>query len=220
MTRDETSFPQRLKTLLAERGETAASLARVIDVTPQAVGKWLRGGDISFDTLIKLARHLCVNWVWLRYGQAALDELQKEKEKVEGAGSLSLDFLRREYLTEVMESERRHQKIFRLMEMGIWEENPITGMGWWSPVTRRLLGAPLELEATHENFRALMLEEDKPAVDTLHSSILLGTENRAIFRFRVTASPTTILYAHTVVERDDAGRPINLAGFLWKDLAC
>jgi PAS domain-containing protein len=203
------NFPDRLKSVLAERGETNASLARAIDVTPQAVSKWLRGGDVGYETLVRMASHLGVNWVWLRYGPMALEALQKESE-----ATASVELLRRDYLTEVMDNEQRHQRIFQMLELGVFDENPITGTAYWSPITRRLLGAPPELEATHENFRALVLEEDQPAVDALHSSILLGSENRVIFTFRVTAFPTEILYGHTVIERDDAGRPVRMMGVL------
>lgn len=209
MNRDDTTFPQRLKMLLEKHRETAAGLARAIDVSPQAVGKWLRGGDVAYETLVKMARHLGVNWVWLRYGPVALEGLQKERED-----AVPLEFLRREYLTEVMNNERRHQKIFQMLDVGVWEENPITGAAYWSPVTRRLLGVPPELEATHENFRSLVLEEDQPVVDALHSSVLLGSENRAIFTFRLSADPTKALDAYTAVERDDGGRPICMMGIL------
>jgi transcriptional regulator with XRE-family HTH domain len=209
MNRDETTFPERLKQLLKDKDETAANLARVIEVSPQAVGKWLRGGDINFDTLRKVANYLNVNWVWLRYGPAALEELQKENEK-----SGSLDFLRKEYLTSVMENERRHSKLFQTFDIGVWEENPITGIGFWSPIARRLLGALPDMQATHDNFRNLLLKEDQPVVDKLHSSILLGSENRAISQIRASAFPTTILDIHTVVERDEMDRPINMLGII------
>lgn len=209
MNRDETTFPERLKKVLADKQETAASLARAINVTPQAVGKWMKGGDINFDTLTKVARYLGVNWVWLRHGPQALDELQKEKD---GIGTL--EFLRREYLAEVIENERRHQRIFQTFEMGVFEENPITGGGYWSPVTRKLLGAPSVMEATHENFRKLVLAEDQPVVDKLHSSVLRGSEERAVFRFRASAFPTTILDVYTVFERDDGGRPMLMIGII------
>ncbi|MFT4064386.1 helix-turn-helix domain-containing protein [Paraburkholderia sp.] len=202
------TFPGRLRQLLKERNEKAASLARAVEVTPQAVGKWLKGGDIGFDVLRRVANHFGVNWVWLRYGQEALDALQKEKAST--ADEMAI--IRQEYLNLVLENDARHEKIFAALGIGVFEENVLTGQAYWSQCARDLLGAQPGMPASHENWRSLICIQDKPAVDFAYRAALLGSETRADFAFHVTANPTVLIRTRALIERNDRGHPIRILG--------
>jgi transcriptional regulator with XRE-family HTH domain len=207
------TFPERLRQLLTDRGETAASLARMVDVTPQAVGKWLKGGDIAFDTLERTANWLGVNWVWLRYGPAAMRAAQEGTHETSQIG-----LLRREYVAQMMESELRFQKICEAFGIGVFEENPMTGQAYWSPIARTLIGAPQEMEASHDNWYSLIASEDKPAVVKAYSELVLGKENRAILKYHAVVNITDLLVMKMVIDRDATGNAIKICGTI--QIAC
>ena len=72
----ENSFSLHLKELLEHRKLSLQSVANALDVSRTAVHKWTRGGEIDYGNLRKLAQLLDVNWIWLRYGEDALRDVQ------------------------------------------------------------------------------------------------------------------------------------------------
>ena len=72
-------FSKRLGALLKEREMTFAEVAECVGVSAQGAHKWANGGDIEYENLRALADCLGVNWVWLRYGAEALQDITKER---------------------------------------------------------------------------------------------------------------------------------------------
>lgn len=72
----EDSFAFRLKELLEHKKLTLQAVAGALGVSRTAVHKWTRGGEIDYDNLRKLSGLLDVNWIWLRYGAQAQQDVQ------------------------------------------------------------------------------------------------------------------------------------------------
>jgi transcriptional regulator with XRE-family HTH domain len=60
--------------MLKLRGISQVQLAARLDLSAQAVSKWVKGGEIEHARLLGLAKILKVNWIWLRYGDDAVVE--------------------------------------------------------------------------------------------------------------------------------------------------
>jgi transcriptional regulator with XRE-family HTH domain len=82
------SFASRLKGVLSEKKLLLKQVAEAVGVSPSAVHKWTRGGEIEYERLLALARFLGVNWVWLRYGEQALAELEVNRAPDTAIGEL------------------------------------------------------------------------------------------------------------------------------------
>jgi transcriptional regulator with XRE-family HTH domain len=99
---DDDSFAGRLKGVLTRGRIQLKQVAAALGVSPSAVHKWTRGGEIEYPNLLALARFLNVNWLWLRYGDRALADLE---------ANLNTDARAREgrqkHLAAIMESEAR-----------------------------------------------------------------------------------------------------------------
>lgn len=63
----------RLKFTLARRKLQQKTVAQLMGVTAPAVYKWVVGGEIEYEKLRRLAALLEVNWVWLRWGEEAVN---------------------------------------------------------------------------------------------------------------------------------------------------
>jgi transcriptional regulator with XRE-family HTH domain len=188
---------------------TAASLARSISVTPQAVAKWLKGGDIGFDVLQEVANHLGVNWVWLRYGDEALQSIEKQL-RLEREGRFGQ--MRQELVEQVIANESRLCAALAILEAGVIEEDLITGKCYWSDLARQHLEAPPDLLPSHDSFRSLLSEENKPVVDDFYNRALLEPTQRyqVVFRERDAIRPkVTIVFQ---IYRNDAGQPVRMVG--------
>lgn len=56
------SFPDRLNSLLSQRGETAAELSRAADITERLIGYWRKGEkQPTLENINKLADHFKVS---------------------------------------------------------------------------------------------------------------------------------------------------------------
>ena len=67
----ENDFRKRLEEAIADSGLSISSVAKHMDVTEEAVYKWLRkgGNKPRRDRVIKLGRLLGVSREWLEYGE-------------------------------------------------------------------------------------------------------------------------------------------------------
>lgn len=204
----ESTFPERLRSLLEARHETAASLARAIRVSPQAVGKWLKGGAINYNSLRDVARYLDVNWVLLGYGEEALRSAQVAEASNEFGQH------RRTYLENAIANERRLQTAVDLLNAGVVEEDLMTGACYWSPLAREHLCAPFGMEATHENFRALLSDKNKPLVDALYNDTLRDGLTRVVFKGEHKHDTDVTIEAVFEVFKDSAGLPVRIIGVI------
>lgn len=114
-------FGDRLKDLLKQKGLTQSQVATAAGTSIPSVNRWTRGGEIEYDHLRTLADYLEVNWVWLRYGNEAISSLQ---DSMSDNGSVS--DTRREYLSQIMDSETRMRSALEMAEIVHWEWNVLT----------------------------------------------------------------------------------------------
>lgn len=154
----ENGFPERLKTLLQQKQLTLAQVAKAIGTSAPSVHRWTRGGEIEYANLRALADFLEVNWVWLRYGEQAIQDLQ---QNLPGDGAMSE--LRRKYLGQIMENEARMNLAQELAHIVSWEWNVLTGELGASANAEPMFGRPLE------EMRALLLPFETLPLDQLQA---------------------------------------------------
>ena len=125
------SFALRLSKLIEEKRISHAELGREVGVSGQAVGKWAKGGNIEYDNLQALAKCLGVNWIWLRYGDDAMNAFTERR-----VGSRA----RREVIREIANSEERQRLALDMIGVGVWDLDLISDQLVMSAMAERLLG--------------------------------------------------------------------------------
>lgn len=140
MRSNSVKFGERLDALMSERGESNSEVGAAIGVSGQSVGKWRHGGKIDDENLKALAKYLGVNWLWLRYGDEAIEEIQR-------GGTDVLSRSRKRWIEEAMISERRHRQVCEMLGVGVWEADVINDTLWWSSTVFRLF------EVDPDNFK-------------------------------------------------------------------
>ncbi len=133
------TFSMRLKTLLEQKQLTLAEVARAIDMSTPSVHRWTRGGEIEYDNLRALAKFLNVNWIWLRYGDEAIESL---KESMLSSDSAADE--RRKYLGEIMENEARMSLAQDMARIVTWEWNVLTDELTVSSNSEQIFGRRIE----------------------------------------------------------------------------
>lgn len=198
----------RLASVMRQRKISQRSLAEAMEVSAQAVSKWIAGGDIEFDKLRRLSELLDVNWVWLRYGEEALEAARREC----GTGD-RVAIMRYEVLREAVKNEQRARAALGLLNIGVWELNFKTGESFWSPVTRILLGVDPICPATQMNFRKLVVPEDVIVID---ESIRRAMREGGFIeqRMRLLSRPKSPLRAYGRVIKDEEGKSDRIVGIV------
>lgn len=95
-------FGHRLKDLLQQKQLTLTQVAKSLGISMPSVHRWTNGGESEYANLRALAALLDVNWVWLRYGDEAIQDLQEILEPESGERDL-----RQKYLGQIIDSEAR-----------------------------------------------------------------------------------------------------------------
>jgi PAS domain S-box-containing protein len=148
-------FSDRLKALLKQKGLTLAQVATGVGTSVPSVHRWSHGGEIEYENLRALADFLEVNWIWLRYGDDALISAQAA---LPDNGAMS--DLRREYLSQIMESEARMKASLEMAQIVNWEWNVLTGVLTFTPNAADVFGqSPEELRGQLVPFETLGLED-------------------------------------------------------------
>ena len=200
----EETFASRLKGLLAQRKLMLKQVAEAVSVSPSAVHKWTRGGEIEYERLLALARFLGVNWVWLRYGEQALADLESS-----GASDPHIRALRQKHLGEIMESEARMKFAQEAAGVVTWEWNVLTDAVSCSANATALFGRPI---AAMDDLRACVHPADAARVQ--------GVQQRALsapgmheWEFRVLRDgETRWISSRATLVRDAEQRPVKLIG--------
>ncbi len=133
------TFSMRLKALLEQKQLTLAEVARAINMSSPSVHRWTRGGEIDYENLRGLADYLNVNWIWLRYGDEAIEELKETRS----ANGLVSDE-RRKYLGQIMESQARMSLAQDMASIVTWEWNVLTDEFTGSPNCEQVFGQKIE----------------------------------------------------------------------------
>lgn len=119
----QNGFGDRLKQLLKQKHLTQAQVAAAVGTSVPSVNRWTKNGEIEYDNLRTLADFLEVNWVWLRYGDEAIESLQD----VTSDKSETMTDMRREYLNQILDNEARMKSALEMAEIVNWEWNVLTG---------------------------------------------------------------------------------------------
>ncbi|MDD1781115.1 PAS domain S-box protein [Enterovibrio sp. ZSDZ35] len=119
---EHNNFGERLKSLLRKQKKTQAQVAHAIGTSIPSVNRWTKGGQIEYSNLRSLAQYLDVNWIWLRYGDEAIESLQQIPN-----GDTNAKDSRREYLNQIMDSEARMSQALEMADIITWEWNVLTG---------------------------------------------------------------------------------------------
>lgn len=179
------SFRERLRALMgAKQGATLAAIAEACGCSPQAVHKWLKGGDIGYVYLKRLASYFNVNWIWLRYGEQSDDDPEGRGE-TPGAG---LSAERGRYLERIVESERLLRTALELADVGAWELNFLAGRIRYSLTARRLLGVDDAYPEDVSSFFQLIVEEDaRQLEEDIAKAVRTASSLQAAFRLKANA---------------------------------
>jgi PAS domain S-box-containing protein len=137
---NKSTFSIRLKTLLDEKRLTLAEVANAINTSAPSVHRWTRGGEIEYDNLRALAKFLDVNWIWLRYGDEAIEGL---KTGVSSNGYAADE--RQKYLGQIMENEARMSLAQEMARIVTWEWNVLTDELTASSNSEQIFGQQAEM---------------------------------------------------------------------------
>ena len=202
---DDDSFAGRLKGVLTRGRIQLKQVAAALGVSPSAVHKWTRGGEIEYANLLALARFLNVNWLWLRYGDRALADLE---------ANLSTDTRAREgrqkHLAAIMESEARMTFAQEISGVVTWEWNLLTDAVAYSPNAARLFGRPIR---TLDDFWHCVAPEDAPGVQ---AAIAQNLAEGGVYAHesRIIPAPDTVrwIVSRATLVRDAQDRPVKMIG--------
>ncbi|MCX4187282.1 PAS domain S-box protein [Methylophaga sp. OBS4] len=115
-------FGERLKELIKQKQLTQAQVASAIGTSIPSVNRWTKGGEIEYDNLRALSDFLEVNWIWLRYGDDAIESLKSITSE-----NKTMTDMRREYLTQILDNEARMKSALKMAQIVNWEWNVLTG---------------------------------------------------------------------------------------------
>ncbi|WP_100633898.1 helix-turn-helix domain-containing protein [Pseudomonas qingdaonensis] len=201
----ENSFAFRLKELLEHHKLTLQAVGTALGISRTAVHKWTRGGEIDYANLRKLADFLKVNWIWLRYGEEALQDVQ-QTQVVE----LPMTDLRRRYTAEIMESETRMKLAQEGARIVTWEWNLISDELTYSPNVEAVYGWQV---IRNEDFWVHLPPEDVEMLQALYSKTLLEGEGcECDFRIYRPDGEMRWIASRATVVRDSAGRAVKMVG--------
>lgn len=201
----ENSFAFRLKELLEHHKLTLQAVGTALGISRTAVHKWTRGGEIDYDNLRKLADFLKVNWIWLRYGEEALQSVQ-HAEVVE----LPMTDLRRRYTAEIMESEMRMKLAQEGARIVTWEWNLVSDEVTYSPNVEDVYGWPVR---HNEDFWVHVAPEDAMQMHAMYTrAVASGTRCECDFRITRPDGSQRWIASRATVLQDSAGRSVKMVG--------
>ncbi|BCX67496.1 PAS domain-containing protein [Pseudomonas izuensis] len=201
----ENSFAFRLKELLELNKLTLQVVGTALGISRTSVHKWTRGGEIDYDNLRKLADFLKVNWIWLRYGEEALRDVQ-------GAATVELPMtdLRRRYTTQIMESEERMKLAQEGARIVTWEWNLISDELTYSPNVETVYGWPVH---SNEDFWRHLPPEDVAAMQAMYQrAINEGSGCEFDFRIFQPNGEMRWISSRATAVRDAVGRTVKIVG--------
>ncbi|MES2581011.1 MAG: PAS domain-containing protein [Pseudomonadota bacterium] len=150
-------FSERLVVLMQQKQLTFAQIANAVGKSAPSVHRWANGGEIDYENLRVLADFLEVNWIWLRYGDDAIQSMQ---DVTQGQSQSAMTDIRRKYLTEIMESEARMKLTLEMAKIVSWEWNVLTGSITFSDNAKQVFGIePEQIRAKFLPFEDMLLED-------------------------------------------------------------
>jgi PAS domain-containing protein len=200
------TFSSRLTRLMQDRGESHAEIGRVVGVSGQAVGKWARGGNIEYDNLRSLAEHFDVNWIWLRYGDDAMQSFTERR-----VGSQA----RRAVIKDIIENEQRMRLALGAAQIGTWDLDLLADQLVLSSEARALLGAEdlKEGRGARNDLLKYVADADRPRLQELLEQALQNKVDRFDFTHRLAHGNTQVRQRGQVI-KDELGRPVRVVGLV------
>lgn len=195
-------FSERLVSLMQEKELTLAQIASAVGKSSPSVHRWTRGGEIDYDNLRALANFLEVNWIWLRYGDDAINSIEDSQLTQNSMGDI-----RKKYLSDIMESEARMKTALEMARIVTWELNILTGQLILSDNAAAVFGVePESIRKELLPFENLQLEE-----------LVLKFYDNSPYNWDFKLKQSTEITARWFTSRgmivkDSAGRPSKLFG--------
>jgi len=201
---EEDTFATRLKGVLESKKVMLKQVAEALSVSPSAVHKWTRGGEIEYERLLALARFLGVNWLWLRYGEKAIADLEASS-----ATDPHIRELRQKHLAEIMENEARMKFAQEVSGIVTWEWSVLTDGLTYSSNDISLFGRHIR---NMDDFWACVHPADVPRLRELLQRTLSAPEMHE-WEFRVVHGDTTRwISSRATLVRDVEQRPVKMIG--------
>lgn len=135
---DKMGFSNRLSDLMKEKKLTLGDIAKAIGKSVPSVHRWTHGGEIDFDNLLLLATFLEVNWIWLRFGDEALQSMRLDSNIKNEESDV-----RTKYLDEIIENETRMKLALSMAQVVCWEWSVLTKTFKFSEGSEKILGINL-----------------------------------------------------------------------------
>lgn len=202
---DLQDFGLRLKLLMEKADWNAVTLATEISVTPQAIHKWCAGNDITLPNLHALAGVLGVNWIWLRYGDSAVHQMEQPSPRYDE----SILEYRRGLIDSLITDDRRHRAVLESFGFAIISMNLITGLRQYCELFCKLTGMPQRRTHNFDLLFELMEPGDvAPCQEALFSTLNSGCRNYVTFRMK--ARPGIVFEATGKLLPDGEGRALEL----------
>ncbi|WP_181880978.1 helix-turn-helix domain-containing protein [Crenobacter cavernae] len=200
----EETFATRLKGVLDSKRIMLKQVAEALSVSPSAVHKWTRGGEIEYERLLSLARYIGVNWLWLRYGEEAIADLEASS-----AADPHIRELRQKHLTEIMENEARMKFAQEVSGIVTWEWSVLTDALNYSSNDETLFGRHIR---TMDDFWACVHKDDIAHLkEVLQKSLSAQEMHEWEFRI-VVAGDTRWISSRATLVRDAGQRPVKMIG--------
>lgn len=202
---DADTFAFRLKELLEYKKLSLQAVATALGISRAAVHKWTRGGEIDNDRLRRLADFLGVNWIWLRYGEQA-------REDAESAEVISLPMtdVRRQYASEIMESEARMRLALENAQVVTWEWNIITDEVTYSHNVESIYGWKI---TRNEEFWCHVVKEDAEQLRACFDhAFATGEPYDTDFRLILGSGEVRWIASRATPIRDSYGRTLRMVG--------
>lgn len=198
----QNGFGDRLKALLKQKQLTQAQVANAVGTSVPSVNRWTKGGEVEYENLRSLADFLEVNWVWLRYGDEAIESLKTASTEQ----SDTMTDMRREYLSQILENEARMKSALEMADIVNWEWNVLTGTLSYSENAQAVFGIE------PEKIRTQMLPfEQADLEEVMH---LFSTDQPHTWDFSIEINGAAIRWftSRARIEFDAAKRPIKIIG--------
>lgn len=200
---DAESFGERLRLTLEERAISVARVAATLEVSPQAVHKWIKGGEISLDNLRALGSLLGVNWLWLRYGNQLIQELDINVGPGVSGGFDAVTKYRQSLIDEMVKNHQRSIYAQQMLGFGSRMLDLLRDTHWMSEMMYALFAIPRNASLSRYEFFNYVVSEDIPAFLEGSGPILDGLVKVDYGIMRPKATPDKpVEYAVKIVERN------------------
>jgi PAS domain S-box-containing protein len=206
------SFSDRFLSVMEQRRLSVTDVATALDISRQAVHKWIETGGISDRNLRQLADLLQVSPAWLRYGVGPRNPADGEDKDERDLWSS----VRRKLVSEVLSNEQRLLLAMQVASVSIWEYEIVQERMFWSRNTPAVLGVEKsQLGRTLQWLVELVHVDDRANFEARLSEVLTSNESdRQEFRIELPDGRTRWMACWITQHTNDNDRVTGLIGAL------